>query len=329
MNTVNAAPVGESLASRLAAGAGRVRGLIPLFVLVVLVAGSSLFAPGMLSFSGLSNFLIDAAPLLILVIGSTLPILAGSIDLSVAGMAALVGVLIVYLHPLFGAWTTPLVLGGAFLFGGLQGYVHAKLQLPSFITTLATLSIFTGLGLLLSNATALPIPDDDSLVGWIAGTTAQVPNSIIVVLGVAAVLAALLRYTRLGRDLYALGAGERTAIMSGVDTLRVRCLVFALSALCAGIGGVLLSSITGFSSPGIAGNLLLLSIVGVVLGGTAISGGVGGLGAALVGGAITAWLRVITVMIGVAPTTQNIVFGVMALIAVLLTTDRAKIGIVK
>jgi ribose transport system permease protein len=283
----------------------------------------------MLSIGGLANFFTDAAPLLILVVGSTLPILAGSIDLSVAGTAALAGVLIVNLHPVFGAWTTPVVLCGAFLFGAIQGYVHAKLQLPSFITTLATLSILTGLGLLLSNATALPIPDDDSIVGWVSGSTGPFPNSIIIVVSVTVILAVALRYTRFGRDLYALGSGERTAIMSGVNTVRVRCLVFGLSALCAAIGGVLLSSITGFSSPSIAGNLLLLSIVGVVLGGTAISGGVGGLGSALVGGAITAWLRVITVMIGVPPTTQNIVFGVMALIAVMLTTDRSKIGIVK
>ncbi|HTJ91940.1 MAG TPA: ABC transporter permease [Pararobbsia sp.] len=305
------------------------RGVVPLIVLILLVAGSSFYAPGMLSIGGLSNFSTDAAPLLILVVGSTLPILAGSIDLSVAGIAALVGVLVVDLHPIFGAWATPVVLCGVCLFGALQGYVHAKLQLPSFITTLATLSILTGLGLLLSNATALPIPDDDALFIWLSGNTRSIPNSIIVVLGITILLAIVLRYTRLGRDLYAIGSGERTAIMSGVNTIRVRCIVFALSAFCAGIGGVLLSSITGFSSPTIAGNLLLLSIVGVVLGGTAISGGVGGLGAALVGGAITAWLRVITVMVGVAPTTQNIVFGVMALIAVMLTTDRAKIGIVK
>lgn len=319
----------KSSGAGFGAYAGHARGLIPLLVLVLLIGGSAFFSPGMLSIGGLSSFLTDAAPLLILVVGSTLPILAGSIDLSVAGIAALVGVLIVYLYPIFGPWTTPVVLCGAFLFGALQGYVHAKLQLPSFITTLATLSIVTGLGLLLSNATALPIPDDDALVGWISGSAASLPNSIIVVLAVTLVIAAVLRYTRFGRDLYALGAGERTALMSGVNTIGVRCVVFALSALCAGIGGVLLSSITGFSSPSIAGNLLLLSIVGVVLGGTAISGGVGGLGAALVGGLITAWLRVITVMVGVAPTTQNIVFGVMALIAVMLTTDRAKIGIVK
>jgi ribose transport system permease protein len=319
----------KPLGSNFGAYANQARGLIPLLVLILLVAGSSLFAPGMLSTGGLSSFFTDAAPLLILVVGSTLPILAGSIDLSVAGIAALVGVLIVQLHPIFGVWATPVVLCGAALFGALQGYVHAKLQLPSFITTLATLSIVTGLALLLSNATALPIPDDDSIVGWISGSVGPIPNSIIVVVAVTIILAVVLRYARFGRDLYALGAGERTAIMSGVNTIKVRCVVFALSALCAGIGGVLLSSITGFSSPGIAGNLLLLSIVGVVLGGTAISGGVGGLGSALVGGVITSWLRVITVMVGVAPTTQNIVFGVMALIAVMLTTDRAKIGIVK
>jgi ribose transport system permease protein len=305
------------------------RPLIPLAVLVVLVLGGAYFAPGILSVRGLTSFLTDAAPLLIIVLGSTLPILAGSIDLSVAGVAALVGVLVVVLHPIFGIWTTPVVLVFAVLFGALQGYIHAKLQLPSFITTLATLSMVTGFALLLSNATAQPIPDDDGVIAAAANSTLGVPNSIIIVLLIALVLGVAMRYTRYGRDLYALGSGERTALMSGVNVLRVRCVTFALSSFCAAVGGVLLSSMTGFSSPTIAGNLLLLSIVGVVLGGTAISGGVGGLTAGLVGGLITAWLRVVTVVVGVAPTTQNIVFGVMALIAVTLTTDRSKIGIVK
>ena len=117
--------------------------------------------------------------------------------------------------------------------------------------------------------------------------------------------------------------------MSGVNVVLIRTVIFAISATCAALGGLFLVSITTFSSPTLAGNLLLLSIVGVVIGGTAISGGVGGLVPAVVGGLITAWLRVVTVLVGVTPTAQNIVFGIMALIAVGLTTDRSKLGVIK
>ena len=118
-------------------------------------------------------------------------------------------------------------------------------------------------------------------------------------------------------------------MMSGVRTVAIRTAIFSISAACAALGGLFLVAITTFSSPTLAGNLLLLSIVGVVIGGSAISGGVGGLLPAVVGGLITAWLRVVTVLVGVVPTAQNIVFGLMALVAVALTTDRSKLGIIK
>jgi ribose transport system permease protein len=301
----------------------------PLGVLIVLVAISAVIAPGVLDPDSLISFLSDAAPIIALVIGGTLPILAGSIDLSVAGVASLAGVLVVVLNPVFGPWTSVVVVMIAMIFGATQGFVHSWLQLPSFIITLGTLSMLSGLSLLLSNATAEPVPDTDVLVAWLTNGTSGIPNTVIALVIIIAVLGALLRYLRLGRDIYALGTGERAALMAAVNVVAVRTIIFAVSAGCAAVAGLFLISITTFSSPTLAGNLLLLSIVGVVLGGTAISGGVGGLLPGVVGGLITSWLRILTVIIGVQPTAQNIVFGLTALIAVALTTDRSKLGIIK
>lgn len=305
------------------------RRLVPSLVLVLLVGGSALRAPGVVSPGALADFLVDAAPLVMLVVGGTLPVLAGSIDLSVAGVASLAGVLVVVLDPFFGAWTAPVTLVLAALFGALQGFLHAWLQIPSFIVTLGTLSMLSGLSLLLSNATAEPIPDTDAVVAYLGGTTGGLPNGVLVLVAVLVLLGLALRFLRFGRDLFALGTGERAAMMSGVGTVAVRTAIFAVSAACAALGGLFLVAITTFSSPTLAGNLLLLSIVGIVIGGTAISGGVGGLLPAVVGGLITAWLRVVTVLVGVTPTAQNIVFGLMALVAVALTTDRGKLGVIK
>ncbi len=306
-----------------------VRTFGPLFVLIALVAGSAMIAPGVLEADSLIGFLSDAAPIIALVIGGTLPILSGSIDLSVAGIASLTGVLVVALNPTFGAYTSVVVVLIAMVFGAAQGFFHVWLQLPSFIVTLGTLSMLTGLSLLLSNATAQPVPENDMFVTYLADTTAGFPNTVIALVVLVAVLGFMLRYLRLGRDIYALGTGEKAAIMSAVNVVAVRTIIFAISAGCAALAGLFLISITTFSSPTLAGNLLLLSIVGVVLGGTAISGGVGGLLPAVVGGLMTSWLRIVTVIIGVAPTAQNIVFGLAALIAVGLTTDRSKLGIIK
>jgi ribose transport system permease protein len=302
---------------------------IPTIVLLVLIVVTSIFAPGMLQWRALSNFGVDASPLLVTVVGGTLPILLGSIDLSVAGMASLAGVLTVELEPQCGALTALLVVGACAAVGGLQGFIQGWAQIPSFVTTLGMLGVLSGISLLISGATAKPVPTDDIIINYFAGKTFGMPNSILVVLGVVVGLGVLMRMTRFGRDIYAVGASERTAILSGVRTLRVRTLAFAISGAASALGGLLLLAQTSFSSPSFTGNLLLLAIVGVVIGGTAISGGVGGLSAGVIGGLIAAWLRVFTVVIGINPAAQGMVFGIMAIFAVALTTDREKIGVIK
>lgn len=306
-----------------------VRSFGPLAFLVLLVAASAAVAPGVLQPDSMLSFLSDATPIIALVIGGTFPILAGSIDLSVAGVASITGVLVVVLNPIFGPWSSVIVVLMALVFGAAQGFVHHWLQLPSFIVSLATLSILVGLALLLSNATAEPLPSDDALVNYLSGTTASLPNTAVMLVAMVAVLGLAMRFTRFGRDVYALGSGETAALMSGVDVRVTRTLIFSIASGCAAMAGLFPVSVTSFSSPTLAGNLLLLSIVGVVLGGTAISGGVGGLFAAVVGGLITSWLRIVSVIIGVAPTAQNIIFGLAALVAVALTTERNKLGVIK
>jgi ribose transport system permease protein len=303
--------------------------LVPVTVLILLLAVTSIFAPGMLQPRALVNFGVDASPLLVTVIGGTLPILLGSIDLSVGGMASLAGVLTIELNGWFGSWTSLVVVGLCGVIGGVQGFVHVWAQVPSFITSLGTLGILSGFSLVASGATAKPVPANDILINCFADKTLNFPNSILAVIGVVLVLGIVMRYTRFGRDIYATGAGEKTAIMSAVRTFRVRTLAFAVSGVCSALGGLLLLAQTAFSSPSFTGNLLLLVVVGVVIGGTAISGGVGGLTAGIIGGSIAAWLRVLTVLIGINPATQGIVFGTMAIAAVALTIDREKIGVIK
>lgn len=303
--------------------------LVPLAVLVVVVLATGWFSPNLLEFDALMNFLTDASPLLILVIGGTLPILLGSIDVSIAGMASLASVLAVLFNPALGNWSVPAVVLVGAAVGAAQGAVHAWTQTPSLVVTLGMLGILTGAAMLLTGGTPEAVPDSDLIIAWISGTSWDVPNSAFVVAGVVVLLALLMRFTRLGRDVFATGSAERAARMSGVRTLRVRILAFTISGACAALGGVLLLSISSFSSPTLAGNFLLLSILGVLVGGTAASGGVGGLASGIIGGLMTAWFNIVTVVIGVGAEAQNAVFGILALVAVAFTTDRSKIGVIK
>jgi len=275
------------------------------------------------------SFLTDAAPLLILVIGGTLPILMGSIDVSIAGMASVGSVLVVQFDPVLGIWTVPAVICVGGCVGALQGALHAWTQTPSLVVTLGTLAVLQGAAMLLTGGTPEALPDTDLLVGWMGATTASIPNSIFVVAVVVLLLAAVMRFTRFGRDIFAVGSAERAARMSGVKSTQVRILAFMISGSCAAIGGIILLSISSFSSPTLAGNFLLLSILGVLVGGTAASGGVGGLASGIIGGLMTAWFNIVTVVIGVGAEAQNAVFGLLALVAVAFTTDRSKIGVIK
>ncbi|MBX3567888.1 MAG: ABC transporter permease [Rhizobiaceae bacterium] len=305
------------------------RTLGPAIVLAVVFALVVSIAPGILKWRAVNALLFDAAPLLILVIGSTLPVLLGCIDLSAAAMASLAAVVAALLMPVLGSAAVPAVILGAGLIGALQGWLIGRLQIPSFVMTLGTLGVFSGLALYLSNASTIGIGPGLGPFDFLGGRTAGMPNAFLTVLAVWVVLALVLRFTRAGRDVYAFGASELAAYMSGVGRDTTRAYAFAISSMCAALGGLMLLSQTLYSAPTMASNLLLPALVGVVVGGTAISGGVGGLSASLIGGLTAVMVRVGTTIAGLPGAAQDVAFGVIILIAVAVTTDRSKIGIVK
>ena len=303
--------------------------MAPLGVLLALVALVSVSEPAFLTSGSLTSLAVDAGPVLLLVFGSTLVILLGGIDLSVGALASLSSVLLALWLPGLGSWAVPAVIVVAAVLGAAQGFIQAATQIPSFVVTLGGLGIFSGLALRLSDASAQPLLESYALVDFAGADTLGVPNTLLVVAVVVALLAAVMRFLPIGRRIYAVGAGERAALLSGVGTVRVRVFAFATSGACAALAALLLVAQTQFAGPDIADNLLLPAIAAVVVGGTAISGGVGGLGAALIGGLIVTVVRVGTVIVGLDPAVQNIVFGIGVIVAVALTTDRAKIGIIK
>ncbi len=307
----------------------RLRAAVPALVLACVVVAIAMLDPRFLSVRGVASAVSTAAPMLLLVLGSTPVILIGGIDLSVAALASLSSILAALWLPPLGSAGIPAVVAAAAFLGGLQGYVHARAQIPSFVVTLGGLGIFSGLALHLSGAAAQPVDGSYPLLDWLAGSTLGVPDSVVTVGFAYGCLAAVLHVTPLGRWIYATGAGEAAAALCGVRVDRVRVLVFALSGACAALAALLLVAQTGFSAPTLADNLLLPTITGVVVGGTAISGGVGGLWSGLMGGLTVAAVRLGTVVLSFGPALQAILFGVGILVAVALTTDRRKIGIIK
>lgn len=286
-------------------------------------------APGLLRWKAMNSLLQDNAPLLLLIIGLTLPILLGCLDLSIAAMASLAAVAAALLAPGLGSASVFVVVAGAAALGGLQGYLIGRLQVPSFVISLGALGIFKGMAMYLTGAAMIGITPGLWIYDLLGSRSFGVSNSVLLVVVLAGIVAAVLRYTNLGRNIYAFGANEIAVYISGVRRDLVRTIAFAMSAACAALGGVVMVSQTMFASPTVASSLLLPALVGVVVGGTAISGGVGGVLFSLVGGLIAILIRVGVTISGLPPESQDVAFGIVILIAVALTTDRAKIGVVK
>ena len=306
------------------------RGLgLPVLALIVLLGLVSALHPGFLSLGPLSSFGGEAAPLMIMALGETLVILAGGIDLSIAGMASFSAVLFTQLSTGMGDWAVPLVLLAALAIGAAQGCLHAWTQIPSFVATLGTQAILYGVTFFMSHASAQPLTAPSRILDTLGGATARIPNGVMIVVGLCALLLMAMRWSRFGRDIYAVGASERAAVVGGVDVIALKTSLFAASAVAGALAGLLLLAGTEYSSPGMANNYLLPVVVAVIIGGTSISGGVGNVIGALVGALIVTALRMGIVLAGFNPAFQSILFGLVVLAIVTATLDRNKIEVIK
>lgn len=311
-------------------GSDRLRQWLPLATLVILVATVGIMEPIFLRPSTLLQLASDTAVLFILATGVTFVIMIGGIDLSIQSMASLASVIV--------ALTIARLGYGAFLFavtvgaltGLLSGLAHVRLKVPSFIATLAMGGVLFSTALVISRERSITLGiDDRSYQTWITGTVFGVPNVIVTGLIVLVIAHVLQAHTRFGRYSAAIGAGEPAAYASGVKVDRQKIFAYVLSATFAALAGVILAGRLASGSPTLAAELLLPSIAAVVVGGTAITGGVGSIWRTLVGALIISVVRIGMTFLGVNIFAQNIVFGAVLIVAVAVTIDRSKIPIVK
>jgi ribose transport system permease protein len=309
---------------------GRIVAVVPVAVLVVLVLAVASRQPSFLGAASLRALLEGAAPLLLLALGQTFVILIGGIDLSVAVLASLGTVLLASWLPSAGALGVLATLAATTLAGALNGAVSAYAQIPSFVVTLGAMGLWSGVALTVSGASTIPITEGYDTIFWLRDLrVAGLPVAAVLAVAAVVLAAALVRVLANGRALHAIGLAERAALMSGSRTPRMRVLAFALSGLCAGLAAVVLAASQFSGAPTLADTLLLPAIAAVVVGGTAITGGVGGPLRTLVGALLIAVLRVGMSLVGVDPSYEQIVYGVVIVSAVTLTLNRGQVGIVK
>ena len=251
----------------------------------------------------------------------------GSIDLSVGALASLAAAICALLIENNGAGTTTVLIAavGVGIAGGLlNGFLSTVLKLPSFIVTLGTLSIFTGITLHELDGKALLVTDPsfgDLATGQFID---KVPNVFLIAVVIWAVFVFINQRTRFGRYITAIGAGEKVAALSGIPVTRYKMLAFTASGVLAAIGGAFLLSRLGSATPTIGDAYLLNVIAAIVVGGTALTGGVGGISRTLLGVVLITVLSDGLNVSGVSPFTQEIVTGVVVILAILVTIDRKR-----
>jgi ribose transport system permease protein len=321
----------DAFRSLLSAGStGWLRNVAPPAVLLVLIAVIGIASPGFLRADTLLVILSDTAVLFVLAAGATFAILIGGIDLSIQSVASLASVILAQLLPRLGLWAFVVAILAGVASGYASGLVHVRLRVPSFVATLATGGVVAGLGLLASNGRAITIEETSRLdTTWMNQSLGGVPVVVIIAIaaGVASFLA--LRYTRFGRRCMVVGAGEPAAWAAGINVDRTKILAFTVSGALAALAGVILACRLSSGSPNLANQTLLPAIAAVIVGGTAITGGLGGVERTAVGALIISIVRIGMTFVGVDIFAEQMVFGAVLIGAVSVTIDRSKIAIIK
>lgn len=304
----------------------RLRDAMPVLGLLILVA---VFAAGSEHFLNPRNFqrlAVDSATLMVVAFGMTLVILVGEIDLSVGAVAVLLA--IVLARAMEARWSWPLAVLLTLALGTgiglLNGLLTVAGRIPSFIVTLGTLAVATGMGFILTGSISIAIMDGQFLDLFYSVRVLGLPVPLLVAaLAFLAVLLAL-NGTRWGRELFAVGANPEAARLSAVPVGRRKVQVFALMGLLVGLGAVLAASRLGSGAPDASPTLTLDAIAAVIIGGASLFGGRASVARTLLGVLLIAVLNNGMVLLNVNVDAQYIVKGAIILVAVVL--ERIAVG---
>ena len=300
----------------------------PLIFLVLLVAVFTAMSPRFLSLDNLSTVLEQGTVLLVAALGMTFIIMAGSIDISVGAIVAVSALVAALTADKLGAWAViPAIAVGA-LCGCINGLLLAIGKVPSFIATMGTMVVYRGLVLYFTRGAPVSIENDRFLDAY-SGITYSIPHEVVIGLALAAVAWAIINFTVFGREVRAIGGGERVSILTGIPVTRVKILMYVLLGALCGMAGLLQGARTMAATSQLGLGLELDVIAAVVVGGTPLTGGLGSITSTMLGVLIITLLSSGMNMGGVDPYFQNIIKGFVLVTAVFITIDRKKIGIIK
>lgn len=294
-------------------------------VLVVLYGTASVLYQGFFSLRVFGNLLGDNAFLGIAALGMTFVILSSGIDLSVGSVLAFTSIFVastVRDHGMHPAAVMPVALGIGAGFGAAMGFVIHRYALPPFLVTLGGMFFARGMAFIVSQESVgitHAFYDRVFKFGVPLGGGASLSMAALILLAVFGVAVALAHFTPFGRNVYAIGGSEQSALLMGLPVGRTKVTVYALNGFCAALAGIVATFYMGSGNPAMGFGLELDAIASVVIGGTLLTGGVGTVGGTLMGVLIFGTIQTALVFDGrLNSWWLRIAVGVLLLVFILL-----------
>lgn len=304
-----------------------VRTYIPLLIGIIAVgAYGATSSSNFLTGPNIRVLLDSVAPLGLLTVGMTLLLTAGLLDLSVGAGAALAAILAaeVVIHGGSDALAVVVMMLAPVIISLLTGATVVATGVQPFILTLGLMSVLQAIALVVTGQRPISVGfhlatiETDNVIGTI------VPLSFVFFVGALAIGGTVLRYTRLGRNAYAVGSNERAAFLSGVAVGRVKVLLFCVSGLLVGLAGLLLLSSLGAGDPNSGTGLELQAIAAAVIGGASLLGGRGTMLGSFLGVMLLGVIQNAMTLVNVSSFYQQLVLGALLMVAVTATAIAEK-----
>lgn len=299
-----------------------------ILVMAVLIGVFSilLWDTGFLSVGNFLNILKGKTPLIVMAVATVFVISAGEIDLSVASVPPVAGILAAtLLNQDYSLWfAVAAALAAGLAIGLINGVITVWIGIPSFIVTLGMIGVLQGLSRLISAEMAVPILNDGYTAIFGQGAIGPMPALLVWTLVIGAVGAVVLHATPFGKAVLATGGNEVAARYSGIATGRIKITVLALSGLAGALGGLLYTGQFGSGRYDLGGNDLLPILAAVIIGGTALNGGRGSVEGAIAGALLVGLVSNGVILLGFSTPQQQIFSGLIIVFAVALSGRRLR-----
>jgi ribose transport system permease protein len=313
----------QTIAQKQHSGLSTVLNSQALWVLVAIVLACILLSfatDAFLTQRNLYNITRNFTFVAIIALGTTIVIITGGIDLSVGSVLCLCSMVLAVTMNAGNSIYVGIAasVATALVVGAFNGFLIAYLGFPSFVVTLGMLSIARSLAMVLSNNTVVFQfgPDHDKLLALGGGSTFGIANPVLYMIVLALITGFVLRWTRFGRYVYAIGGNEHAATLTGVPVRAIKMSVYMISALSAGIAGIIETGWLGAVTTNLGNGMELQVIAAAVIGGANLAGGIGTAFGAVVGAALIEIIRNSLGLLGINAFWQGTFIGGFIIIAV-------------